>query len=103
MPIQGDRYAFTEETIDRSPDQHGVYQLEDGASIIYIGRAAGTGVTIRSRLRDHKGGRDGPCTKGASHFRREVTEAAVSREKELLEEYKRNNNGRLPRCNDRST
>ena len=99
MSITGDKYPFTTKNVNLAPQEHGVYALYDNNITIYIGRAAGESVTIRSRLQDHKSGREGPCTQGATHYRREVTSRAVSREKELLEEYY-NQNGRLPRCNN---
>jgi hypothetical protein len=99
MAISGDKHAFTQENIDRSPAEHGVYALYDGDTTIYFGRAAGAGVTIRVRLQAHKRGDEGRCTQSATHYRREVTEAAVSREKELLQEYL-DKYGRLPRCNE---
>ena len=97
--LNGDRHQFTKANVDGSPEAHGVYQLEDGATIIYVGRAAGTGVTIRNRLQSHQSGNEGACTKGATHYRREVTEAAISREQDLLEEYKKAH-GKYPRCNE---
>ena len=93
-------YPFTTENINNTFNEHGVYVLFDGGEIIYIGRAAGERVTIRSRLHDHKSGREGPCTKGASHYARERTSNPVARERELLGQHRREH-GKLPRCNDR--
>ena len=87
MPITGDKYTFNTDNVSRAPQSHGMYQLYDGNITIYIGRAAGTSVTIRSRLQDHLSGREGPCTQGASSYRREENSRPVAREKELLEEY----------------
>ncbi len=100
MPITGDKYPFTEENVNNSPAEHGVYALYDGDVTIYIGRASGEGVTIRSRLQSHHRGDEGPCTEAATHYRREVTSRPIARESELLDEYEENY-GRLPRCNDR--
>jgi excinuclease UvrABC nuclease subunit len=99
MPINGDRYRFTEDNVANSPDSHGVYALFDGDELIYYGRAKGIGVTIRSRLSDHKDGTDGRCTQRATAYKREVTNRPKAREIELCEEYVRKN-GRLPRCNE---
>ena len=96
MPIAGDIYPFTDENVDRSPDQPGVYALYQDGALIYIGQSE---TSIRSRLQDHKAGREGSCTEAATHYRREVTSRPVAREKELLDEYYRQN-GRLPKCND---
>lgn len=100
MPIVGDKYGFTQENVDKSPDDHGVYELYEGEELIYIGRAAGDGVTIRSRLQDHFRGDDGSCTQRADGYRREVTDRPRAREVELLNEHQRRY-GRLPRCNAR--
>ena len=102
MPITGERYAFTKENVDRAPAERGVYALYDGSTLIYYGRAAGDYVTVRSRLQSHHSGREGACTQGAATYRREVTTRPVAREKELLDEYKSANGGRLPRCNEQS-
>ena len=100
MTIQSKIYEFNQTNVDNAPPEHGVYQLMDRGGVIYIGRAAGTEVTIRSRLQSHKRGVEGACTQGASHYQREITEAAVSREKALLTEYANSHAGRLPKCND---
>jgi len=99
MPISGNRYDLTDDNLDKAPDEAGVYALYDGDELIYIGRAQGGTTTIRSRLKDHKSGRAGACTQNATTYRREPTSDSVSRERALLDEYKRPN-GRLPRCND---
>ncbi len=98
MAITGDRYPFTQKNVNNSPTDDGVYALYDGNVTIYIGK--GDGINgIRARLQAHFGGDEGKCTKGASHYRREVCSNPVTRERELLQEYK-SANGVLPRCND---
>lgn len=94
-----DRYLFTEDSVVNAPNDAGVYALYDNNDVIYYGRATGGEVTIRSRLTDHKSGREGNCTQSATHYSHEVTSSPISREKELLEQFFRLN-GRLPRCND---
>lgn len=98
MPILGDKYPFTQENVDKSPTDDGVYALYEENVTIYIGRGDGTN-GIRARLQAHKRGDEGKCTQGASHYRREVCNNPVTRERELLQEYK-DANGVLPRCND---
>lgn len=99
MSITGKLYDFTESNVNQAPVNHGVYQLYDGPTTIYIGRAAGDGVTIRSRLQSHRRGDEGPCTKAAAHYKREVTSRPIARESELIDEYEEAH-GKLPRCND---
>ncbi len=100
MTIAADKFQFTDATIKEVPTEAGVYALYEGETIIYFGRAQGGDVTIRSRLEDHTAGREGPCTKNATGFKVEITSSAVTREKELLEEYKASH-GSLPRCNQK--
>src|SRR5712691_10077478 len=87
MPISGKRYRFTKANVDKSPKQTGVFALYDGDALIFIGRATDDGMTIRSQLQDHQSGHAGNGTGKATHYRREVTTASVSREIELLAEY----------------
>lgn len=96
MPIGGDLYPFTDANIKFSPDQPGVYALYENGPLIYIGHST---TSIRSRLQDHKAGREGGCTQVASDYKREVTSRPAARERELLDEYYRQY-GRLPKCND---
>ena len=81
MPITGELYTFNETNIARVPDEAGVYALYDGTELIYIGRARGTSETIRTRLRSHYNGDEGPCTQAATAYRREVTSSPVERER----------------------
>jgi len=98
VPVSGDLYTFTQENVDKSPTDAGVYALYDEGVTIYIGRGDGTN-GIRARLQAHKRGDEGKCTQGASAYRREVCTNPVTRERELLQEYKAAY-GMLPRCNN---
>ena len=99
--IEDGRYRFNSENIDRSPEEPGVYALYDDSELIYYGRAQGNTVTIRSRLQSHLRGDEGSCTQNATHYKREPCPNPVTREKELLEEFKKTHHGNLPRCNER--
>jgi len=90
------KYGFTEDNVDKSPDEPGVYVLYDGHEIIYIGQSEDS---IRSRLQSHLRGDEGHCTQRATHYMREENSDPVSREQELIRDFKRRN-GRLPRCNE---
>ena len=100
MPINSDKYPATDDNINKSPESAGVYALYEGELLIYYGRAQGGSVTIRSRLQSHKRGDEGRCTQAMTHYAREVCSNPVTREVELLNEYKAIY-GRLPRCNER--
>ncbi len=96
MAVQGDKYTFNEKNIGIAPDEPGVYALYDGNAPIYYGSST---KSIRDRLQSHFDGDDGPCTKGASSYRRETCNNGLQRERELLQAFK-NQNKALPRCND---
>jgi len=98
MALSGSKYDFTQENVDKSPTEGGVYALYDDDVIIYIGKGDGEN-GIRERLQAHKRGDEGDCTKNASHYRRETCPNPKVREGKLLEEYK-SAYDRLPRCND---
>lgn len=100
MPISGKSYNFGKVNIDKTPAEHGVYVLYGGSPIIYIGQASGKDVTIQSRLHSHHRGDEGPCSKRATTYRREVTENTDLREHELIEEYSEQHFGALPPCNE---
>ena len=98
MSIKGDSYSFTDANIDRAPDSPGVYQLSENGTVIYIGMSKRS---IQTRLRAHKAGSEGACTKKATTYKRETTtaERAETYEAELLTEYKKLHSGKLPSCN----
>lgn len=98
MPVSGELYTFSEESIVWSPTGKGVYSLHEGDETIYIGMGDGEN-GIRARLQAHKRGDEGSCTQSATVYRREVCSDPSFRETELLEEYNQIN-GRLPRCNE---
>jgi excinuclease UvrABC nuclease subunit len=98
MAISGDKYPFTKENIDKSPEDQGVYALYDNDVTIYIGKASQDN-TIRKRLQAHKRGDEGRCTQSATHYRRKITRYPTTREQELLKEYIQTY-GKLPHCNE---
>ena len=90
---------FTDSAIRDVPNESGVYELIDAFHVtIYIGCS---GTSIRRRLLSHYRGFEGECTKDAFWFRYELTAFSVTREQDLLREYKQAN-GQYPRCNERS-
>lgn len=98
MPINGDKHPFTRRNVELVPDAPGVYALFDEAEVAYYGSAQGGSDTIRARLGDHLAGRQEPGRNHAKLFSYEVTHYPLSRERALLEEYKRDT-WRLPEFN----
>jgi excinuclease UvrABC nuclease subunit len=95
MPITTPFHRMDAAHINQVPNSRGVYQLEIGSEIIYIGKGAG----IRQRLQSHHRGTEGQCTQVAEWFRYEITTSAEIRERDLLKEYV-DANGRPPCCNE---
>ncbi len=88
--------SFTSWGVSSVPESEGVYELFDtGKNLIYIGRSD----NLRRRLTEHLNTSDA-CIKSASYFTYEVTSRSISREQELLAEYKRIH-GKYPPCNDK--
>jgi excinuclease UvrABC nuclease subunit len=93
-------YAWNEQNAKNSPDKAGVYGLfesEPEVGLIYIGSTS----NIRERFTGYWNTNfsDDPCKRATKFYKREVTDDYKNRETELLEQYKREHNGKLPRCN----
>jgi hypothetical protein len=99
VEISGGLHAFTKTNVDNVPDEFGVYALYIPGILIYLGRADEESGTLRDWLQTHFNGAEGPCTKGATGFRYEVTDHPAERQSELAEAYRRSHEGKLPRCN----
>lgn len=100
MPITPELFPFTARLIAGAPEEPGVFALWEDGDVIYIGHAAGRGVTIRSRLVDHFTGTVSPCTRRATHYSWEISQRPAAREAELLAAFQ-TRTARLPRCNAR--
>jgi excinuclease UvrABC nuclease subunit len=99
MPITGATQQFTKANVEAAPEKPGVYELIENGTTIYYGES---NVSIRARLIRHQDGTEGACTRAATHFRYELTtaSASVTRQNELLAEYRRLHDGKNPRCNE---
>jgi hypothetical protein len=81
--ISGEKYPFTQENVDKSPDQDGVYGLVRDTTAVYIG-----GGNIRSRLQNHfRGGNSCITREKPTHYYREALQYWTNREKELIVAY----------------
>ena len=98
MPTGPKLFPFTAVLVAAAPEQAGVYTLWQDGEAIYIGCALGSGTTIRSRLVDHFWGREGECTRQATHYSWEIARDPAVREAELLREHQARF-VRAPRCN----
>jgi hypothetical protein len=94
--ITGQIYPFNKANVDQAPDEFGVYMLYIPEVLIYLGRADEESGTLRDWLQTHFNGALGPCTKGATALRCEVTSEPAVREEELIYVYRRSHNGGLP-------
>jgi len=99
MPITNVWHPLNRIEVNLVPEKAGVYELGDkDKAVVYIGRAGGG--NLRQRIGQHINDPANACIRSrAVYFRYEVTTADVSRERELIEEYKRTHLGQLPPCN----
>jgi excinuclease UvrABC nuclease subunit len=98
--IDGGFYDWNESNAKSSPLASGVYELFESQSedsLIYIGSAS----NIRERFTSYWSTNfsDDPCKRATKFYKREVNNDYENREKALLEQYKVEHNGKLPRCN----
>jgi hypothetical protein len=94
-----EKFPFNEFNIEDAPAASGIYVLYDGRDEIYVGKAEGDDVTIRSCLESHLRGEKGECTKAANYFRYQVvaTDDLDTRIKSMLDGFEMVHK-RLPRC-----
>ena len=93
-------FSATHANLGSLPEQSGVFTLYEEGQMIFIGRADGSGHTLRSVVLDHKEGRNGACTQQFDHYTREATTNVALRYRELLQRHARKYH-RFPKCNDR--
>lgn len=98
--IDGDFYGWTESNAKNAPKASGVYGLFESKSedrLIYIGSTS----NIRERFTGYWSTNfsDDPCKRTAKFYKREITNDYKNREKTLLEQYTKEHNGKLPKCN----
>jgi excinuclease UvrABC nuclease subunit len=99
LSIAGDLYDWKEENAKNIPEKPGVYALFDAEkNLIYIGSSS----NLRERFTGYwnTNFEEDTCKRATKYYKRELTESYESREKELLEEYKKFHNGKLPKCNE---
>jgi excinuclease UvrABC nuclease subunit len=101
--IDSSSYQWREANAKNIPKKAGVYELfekhtED--SLIYIGCSP----NLRERFTVYweTNFADDPCKTTTKWYKREVIANYKDREKELLEQYKDEHDGKLPRCNDKT-
>jgi excinuclease UvrABC nuclease subunit len=99
MPISSPWHPLSALEVSGVPERAGVYELGDARQeVVYVGRAGGG--NLQQRLHDHINDSRNPCIRQhARWFGYEVTVADVSRESQLLDEYKWMHGGKLPLCN----
>jgi hypothetical protein len=100
MALGEKMFSATHANLESLPEQSGVFTLYEEGQMIFIGRADGSGHTIRSVVLDHKEGRVGSCTQRFDHYTRETTTNVALRYRELLQRHARKYH-RFPKCNDR--
>jgi len=89
-------WTFSDGIVDSDRNDPGVYEFANTAGVVlYIGSTN----DIKRRLKEHLGESTTSCIKkNAAKYRIEYTTSYATRERELIEEYRRTY-GRLPQCN----
>ena len=97
MAIFEKKWSFAAAVIAHAPHEPGIYALWQGEEMIYLGRSLNGG--IQSALLQHLEGRDGACTRAATHYSWEISLWPTLRESEVLAEFVAAHK-RKPRCNE---
>ncbi len=87
MPFGEKIFPANRTNLDSLPNSPGVFTLYKDGELIFIGYADGASNTIKSRIMDHKEGREVPLTQQFDHYTREVTPNVVVRYRELMHQY----------------
>jgi hypothetical protein len=82
-------FSASHANLDCLPEAPGVFTLYEDGRLIFIGHADGAKHTIKSRLMDHKAGREDARTQLFDHYTREVTPNVVLRYRELMVQFAR--------------
>lgn len=100
--LAGDFYEWKESNAKGIAEKAGVYGLyetmsEDG--LIYIGSSS----NLRERFTHYWNTNfsEDPCKQTTKYYKREFTDSYEEKEKELLEQYKDEHDGKLPKCNEK--
>jgi len=91
-------YPFKDDSVDLAPETTGIYELGYNKVIVYIGKAE---TSIKSRLCEH---RKRKTFMKVTQFRFKILtwkSDAAPEEKRLKEDFKKKNNGNLPRLQKR--
>jgi len=72
--------------VEDAPNTKGVFALWANDELVYLGQAAGGGVTIHSRLWEHFTKRPAGDPKCPTHYSWEVCANPAEREKQLMEQ-----------------
>ena len=99
--ISGDFYGWNEgnaKGIAERSAVYGLYERMSEASLIYIGSSS----NLRERFTHYwdTNFSEDPCKRSTRFYKREFTSSYEARERELLEQCRRERH-RLPRCNER--
>ena len=99
--IESAFYEWREDNVKYVPAKPGVYGLYESKNeegLIYIGSSS----NIRERFMHYweTNFSEDPCKRATKYYKREFTSSYEEKEKELLEQYKKEH-GKLPRCNEK--
>ena len=89
MPFGEKIFPASRANLDSLPETPGVFTLYEDGRLIFIGNADGGSHTIKSRIMDHKEGREDARTQLFDHYTREVTPNVVLRYRELMVQFAR--------------
>ena len=82
---------FNQDTAKSAPEASGVFVMHTAMKILFIGSAQNLRVSLLESLAT-------PCLKNAKRFRYMVTDSQEKTKEQLVQDYTKKHNGKLPEC-----
>jgi len=82
---------FNQDTANSAPEQSGVFVMHTAMKILFIGSAQNLRVTLLESLAAQ-------CLEKAKRFRYMVTNSQENIKEQLIQDYTKKHNGKLPEC-----
>src|SRR2546421_12262071 len=82
---------FNQDTANSAPEQSGVFVMHTAMKILFIGSAQNLRVSLLESL-------TAQCLEKAKRFRYMVTNSQENIKEQLIQDYTKKHNGKLPEC-----
>ena len=99
MPITNKSYPFNDDTVKKVPSKAGAYELLYKGTVVYIGSS---GTSVRQRLSSHRKRKTFAKVTDFRYKKVEWANDALALETKLCEAFRKKNNRKPPRLQERT-